>query len=231
MSLIAGDIRHHDLRISHPCPSSPKSCPPPLISYRPYRVELTALTMAKANPMYLIVGGSHPHAFLHDRRMIGRDMKAEWGSLAWTNDTPTQVVSPRGFANSSVSVDSPLMVNCRPRDVACISRHANSLKLARMNLWARGPLILCTCSTSTILLHLQKIPLSGQGLHLKQIQRNLTLAASGSAHHPNWRRKALNVKNRQIQTQVLWISEDNLRHFENLASLPKQQPPWLRCRL
>jgi nuclear receptor interaction protein len=91
-SLIAGDIRHHDLRISHPCPASPRNCPPPLISYKPYNIELTTLTMTKANPMYLVVGGSHPHAFLHDRRMVGRDMQSEWGNISWNSETTTQVL-------------------------------------------------------------------------------------------------------------------------------------------
>src|ERR1700694_5454546 len=60
---------------------------------RPYEIELTTLTMAKSNPMYLIVGGSHPHAFLHDRRMIGRDLQTEWGSLTYDSNSPTQVPS------------------------------------------------------------------------------------------------------------------------------------------
>lgn len=94
MALIQGDIRQHDLRIYHPCPTTPKSCPTPLISYKPYHLELTTLTMTRANPMYLIVAGSHPHAFLHDRRMIGRDMNTEWGKLNWTDESPTQVMSP-----------------------------------------------------------------------------------------------------------------------------------------
>jgi DDB1- and CUL4-associated factor 6 len=89
--LMKGDVRHHDLRISHACPTSPRSCPPPLISYRAYNIELTTLTMAKANPTYLLLGGSHPHAFLHDRRMIGRDIQNEWGSLDWKSDSATQV--------------------------------------------------------------------------------------------------------------------------------------------
>jgi DDB1- and CUL4-associated factor 6 len=90
--LTEGDIRHHDLRSSHPCTSSQRRCPAPLISYKPYHIELTTLTMTKANPIYLIIGGSHPHAFLHDRRMIGRDLKNEWGNVSWNSDTPTQVV-------------------------------------------------------------------------------------------------------------------------------------------
>src|SRR5438046_9756990 len=90
--LTTGDFRHHDLLISLPCPPPPRSCPAPLISYRPYHIELTTLTMTKANPMYLIVGGSHPHAFLHDRRMIGRNLQNEWGSISYKPDTATQVV-------------------------------------------------------------------------------------------------------------------------------------------
>lgn len=91
---MTGAIRHHDLRVSHPCPATPRACPAPLISYRPYHIELTTLTMTKANPMYLIVGGSHPHAFLHDRRMIGRNLQNEWGSISYKPDTATQVLHP-----------------------------------------------------------------------------------------------------------------------------------------
>ena len=50
--------------------------------------------MTKANPMYLILGGSHPHAFLHDRRMIGRDLQSEWGTIPYNETAPTQVPSP-----------------------------------------------------------------------------------------------------------------------------------------
>lgn len=132
--LMTGDIRHHDLRISHPCPSTPRSCPDPLISYRPYHIELTTLTMTKANPMYLIVGGSHPHAFLHDRRMVGRDIKNEWGSISWNTDTPTQVIQLAFLINSSASVDSLQMENHRHHGEACISQLASSLRQGQMNL-------------------------------------------------------------------------------------------------
>jgi len=91
--LTTGDVRHHDLRISHSCPAHPRTCPPPLISYRHYDIELTTLTMTKANPMYLIVGGSHPHAFLHDRRMVGRDLQREWGNMSYKVEDATQACS------------------------------------------------------------------------------------------------------------------------------------------
>jgi len=109
-----GDVRHHDLRISHPCPSTAnRNCPPPLISYQPYHIELTTLTMTRANPMYLIVGGSHPHAFLHDRRMIGRDMQREWGTLNYRSDAPTQVCHNMNVLTMSAFVDSRRM-QCQP---------------------------------------------------------------------------------------------------------------------
>jgi hypothetical protein len=132
--LKAGDIRHHDLRISHPCPTTPRSCPDPLISYKTYQIELTTLTMTKANPMYLIVGGSHPHAFLHDRRMLGRDIKNEWGDMSWNTVTPTQVQTLSYLFNFSASVDSLQMENPRRHGEACISQLASSLKQGPMNL-------------------------------------------------------------------------------------------------
>ena len=150
-----GDIRHHDLRISHPCPTSPKSCPPPLISYRPYHIELTTLTMTKANPMYLIVGGSHPHAFLHDRRMISRDLNKEWGTaLVWNADSPTQVRHPRPFLCSR-SDDSAFVAFRRTErihlhDVVYISQHVNSPMQDLTNSLDHGPEIQSTCSTFTI---------------------------------------------------------------------------------
>lgn len=41
--------------------------------------------------MYLIIGGTHPHAFLHDRRMVGRDLQREWGNTSYKVEDATQV--------------------------------------------------------------------------------------------------------------------------------------------
>ena len=147
-----GDIRHHDLRISHPCPTNPRSCPPPLISYRPYGIELTTLTMTKSNPMYLILGGSHPHAFLHDRRMVGRDMQNEWGSISWNSETTTQVRPQRRVLTKSVSVGSLPTESAQHHDGVCISRRASFLRPDRMNSLAHGLVIQYICLISTILL-------------------------------------------------------------------------------
>lgn len=151
--LMSGDIRHHDLRITHPCPTSPRQCPKPLISYRPDEIELTTLTMAKSNPTYLIVGGSHPHAFLHDRRMIGRDLQQEWGNLSWNADVATQVFHLPVWDityHGSVSDVSPLMGRALHLEEAYISRHASSPKQGQTNSSAPGRLTMSTASTSMI---------------------------------------------------------------------------------
>ncbi|KAK9487941.1 WD40-repeat-containing domain protein [Lipomyces starkeyi] len=92
-----GDVRHIDLRQ----PSryyTADSAPPPLISYRDYRISLNALTMAPSQPQYLVIGGSHWSLFLHDRRFLVRDIKATWG-MPTDPDKSTQCV--RRFAPRS----------------------------------------------------------------------------------------------------------------------------------
>ncbi|KAK9238062.1 WD40-repeat-containing domain protein [Lipomyces kononenkoae] len=92
-----GDVRHIDLRQ----PSryyTVDSAPPPLISYRDYRISLNALTMAPSQPQYLVIGGSHWALFLHDRRFLARDIKATWG-MPTNPDKSTQCV--RRFAPRS----------------------------------------------------------------------------------------------------------------------------------
>ncbi|KAJ5483970.1 hypothetical protein N7539_005766 [Penicillium diatomitis] len=54
--------------------------PPPLISYKKFRVDLNTISCSPSQPHYLALGGAHMHCFLHDRRMLGRDLLAERGS-------------------------------------------------------------------------------------------------------------------------------------------------------
>jgi DDB1- and CUL4-associated factor 6 len=54
--------------------------PPPLISYRRYRLDLNTISCSASQPHYIALGGAHLHCFLHDRRMIGRDTALERGS-------------------------------------------------------------------------------------------------------------------------------------------------------
>lgn len=56
--------------------------PPPLISYRRYNVDLNTISCSPSRPHYIALGGNHLHCFLHDRRMLGRDVLAERGTPA-----------------------------------------------------------------------------------------------------------------------------------------------------
>lgn len=54
--------------------------PPPLISYKRYNLDLNTISCSPSQPHYIALGGAHMHGFLHDRRMLGRDISAERGS-------------------------------------------------------------------------------------------------------------------------------------------------------
>lgn len=54
--------------------------PPPLISYKRHRLDLNTISCSPSQPHYIALGGAHLHCFLHDRRMLGRDLLAEKGT-------------------------------------------------------------------------------------------------------------------------------------------------------
>ncbi|CAN9315355.1 unnamed protein product [Alternaria alternata] len=56
------------------------SIPPPLISYGRYGLDLNTVSCSPSQPHYIALGGAHLHCFLHDRRMLGRDINNERGS-------------------------------------------------------------------------------------------------------------------------------------------------------
>lgn len=64
--------------------------PPPLISYKRYHLDLNTISCSSSQPHYIALGGAHLHCFLHDRRMLGRDLLAERGQrsspVAGTHD-------------------------------------------------------------------------------------------------------------------------------------------------
>lgn len=53
--------------------------PPPLISYKKYDLDLNSISCSSSQPHYIALGGAHLHCFLHDRRMLGRDISDERG--------------------------------------------------------------------------------------------------------------------------------------------------------
>jgi nuclear receptor interaction protein len=55
--------------------------PAPLISYKQFHLDLNTISCSASQPQYIALGGGHLHCFLHDRRMIGRDLLAERGQI------------------------------------------------------------------------------------------------------------------------------------------------------
>ncbi|KAK3722894.1 hypothetical protein LTR37_002039 [Vermiconidia calcicola] len=84
-----GEIRQWDLRqpsSAYPAPRGGRfstgpdeSLPPPLISYKRFQLDLNSISCSASQPHYIALGGAHLHAFLHDRRMTGRDRLREAG--------------------------------------------------------------------------------------------------------------------------------------------------------
>ena len=91
-----GEVRQWDLRqpsSAYPAPRggrfssrTDESLPAPLISYKRYQLDLNSISCSASQPHYIALGGAHLHAFLHDRRMTGRDRLKEAGKpLAASN--------------------------------------------------------------------------------------------------------------------------------------------------
>lgn len=84
-----GEVRQWDLRqpsSAYPparggrfSSASDSAVPPPLISYKHYQLDLNTISCSPSQPHYIALGGAHLHAFLHDRRMAGRDRLQEAG--------------------------------------------------------------------------------------------------------------------------------------------------------
>ena len=83
-----GEVRQWDLRQPSSAYPSPRGgrfggdgvVPPPLISYKRYNLDLNSISCSGSQPHYIALGGAHLHAFLHDRRMAGRDKHTESGT-------------------------------------------------------------------------------------------------------------------------------------------------------
>lgn len=60
---------------------------PPLISYRRHQIDLNTVSCSTSQPHYIALGGAHPHCFLHDRRMLGRDLGQEHGGGASSSES------------------------------------------------------------------------------------------------------------------------------------------------
>ncbi|RDW70809.1 WD repeat-containing protein [Aspergillus mulundensis] len=91
-----GEVRQWDLRLPSSAYPKPRggllymtqrageghddsNVPPPLISYKQHRLDLNTISCSPSQPHYIALGGAHLHCFLHDRRMLGRDVSSERG--------------------------------------------------------------------------------------------------------------------------------------------------------
>ena len=54
--------------------------PPPLISYKRFNIDLNTISCSASQPHYIALGGAHLHCFLHDRRMLARNVDEEHGN-------------------------------------------------------------------------------------------------------------------------------------------------------
>ena len=89
-----GEVRQWDLRqpsSAYPKPRTSRhiwrssadddtDVPPALISYKRYNLDINSISCSPSQPHYIALGGAHLHCFLHDRRMLGRDIRHERGS-------------------------------------------------------------------------------------------------------------------------------------------------------
>ncbi|EEP81871.1 conserved hypothetical protein [Uncinocarpus reesii 1704] len=99
-----GEVRQWDLRQPSSAYPSPRggqgfmayrpglhhddsNVPPPLISYKKYHIDLNTISCAATQPHYIALGGAHLHCFLHDRRMLGRDLMDERGQMGSPSNT------------------------------------------------------------------------------------------------------------------------------------------------
>ncbi|KAL9105919.1 MAG: hypothetical protein Q9227_008979 [Pyrenula ochraceoflavens] len=62
--------------------------PPALISYKDYQLDLNTISCSGSQPHYIALGGAHLHCFLHDRRMIGRNLDFESGRTSRQTPQP-----------------------------------------------------------------------------------------------------------------------------------------------
>ncbi|KAJ5207434.1 hypothetical protein N7472_003882 [Penicillium cf. griseofulvum] len=90
-----GEVRQWDLRLpssayppsrgglslmTHGSEHDDSNVPPPLISYKPFSLDLNTISCSPSQPYYIALGGAHFHCFLHDRRMLGQHTSAARGS-------------------------------------------------------------------------------------------------------------------------------------------------------
>ncbi|KAI9849653.1 MAG: hypothetical protein M1837_002778 [Sclerophora amabilis] len=119
-----GEVRQWDLRQPSSAYPSPRggrgfaasragadhddsNVPPPLISYKRFHLDINTISCSPSQPHYIALGGAHLHCFLHDRRMIGRDLSSERGTPPALEDGSDQHDDIMGQATRCVRRFAP----------------------------------------------------------------------------------------------------------------------------
>ncbi|KAJ5179129.1 hypothetical protein N7492_002339 [Penicillium capsulatum] len=140
-----GEVRQWDLRqpsSAYPAPRGGQgfmayrpglahddsNVPPPLISYKKFNIDLNTISCSPSQPHYIALGGAHMHCFLHDRRMLGRNLMTEKG-------TPDRWTSTAGSDNDERM----------SRATRCVRRFAPRDKHRKRNLY-NGHITACKIS-------------------------------------------------------------------------------------
>jgi DDB1- and CUL4-associated factor 6 len=138
-----GEVRQWDLRqpsSAYPAPRGGQgfmrygrphdddNVPPPLISYKKFSLDLNSISCSANQPYYIVLGGTHLHAFLHDRRMLGRDVTAERGQSPGS--------SPGVGSHDEIVMDQA---------TRCVKRFAPNRKFA-MGIHDNGHITACKIS-------------------------------------------------------------------------------------
>ncbi|GAA96946.1 uncharacterized protein L969DRAFT_53956 [Mixia osmundae IAM 14324] len=124
-----GTVRQHDLRIPHLClPRDQYQCPDPLVDYSSHYMSLYTLTTSPLRPELMVVGGSSPFVYLHDRRML-RNANNHWG-LASKPGRITQCVRRFGLP---ATLASPAELERSEVYTAEGDNHVTAAKLSEYN--------------------------------------------------------------------------------------------------
>ncbi|KAI1976542.1 hypothetical protein LOZ53_006038 [Ophidiomyces ophidiicola] len=142
-----GEVRQWDLRQPSSAYPSPRggqgfmayrpglhhddsNVPPPLISYKKHHIDLNTMSCAASQPHYIALGGAHLHCFLHDRRMMGRDLMDEKGQTGSPSSLSDQDDETMGKATRCVRRFAPNGQKAmRKRD----SGHITACKISNAN--------------------------------------------------------------------------------------------------
>ena len=119
--------------LSHRRNHDDSNVPPPLISYKRYHLDLNTISCSASQPHYIALGGAHLHCFLHDRRMLGRDLLDERGHPG--SSSPAGSISSRenelmGQATQCVRKFAP---NGRKRMRRTDNGHITACKISDAN--------------------------------------------------------------------------------------------------